>query len=284
MDVIASRKNPFVAAVRRVAEGEDRERLLLDGLHLLEEARAAQIAIASAAFTARALAGEDGKARRLATLLAGTGVRVVQVADPVMEALSPTTQPSGVVAVAARPRHTLDAVVATPGGAAALVIVAVDVQDPGNVGAIARVAEAAGATGYVVAGQSADPFGWKALRGSMGSVLRLPTVVERDAAAVVGVLRARGVQCVAATLAGAVPFDAADWRGPIACFVGSEGAGLPAAVVEMADRRVRIPMAPPVESLNVAVSAGVLLYEARRQRAGRAAGGTAAVATPVTSG
>ena len=266
MDVIASRKNPFVAAVRKVADGGDRDRVLLDGLHLLEEARAAQVPITSAAFTARALAAADGKARRLATALAGTGVRVVQVADPVMEALSPTTNPSGVVAVAARPKHTLDAVLGQRGGPPALVVVAVDVQDPGNVGAIARVAEAAGATGYVVAGQSADPFGWKALRGSMGSVLRLPTVHDGDAETVAGVLRASRLQCLAAAPTGAVPFDAVDWRGPVACFVGGEGAGLSEALLQMADRRVRIPMAEPVESLNVAVSAGVLLYEARRQR------------------
>ena len=278
MDVIASRKNPFVAAVRRVADGADRDRVLLDGLHLLEEARAAQVPITSAAFTARALAAVDGKARRLATALAGTGVRVVQVADPVMEALSPTTHPSGVVAVAARPKHTLDAVVGQRGGPPALVVVAVDVQDPGNVGAIARVAEAAGATGYVVAGQSADPFGWKALRGSMGSVLRLPTVHDGDAETVAGVLRASRLQCLAAAPAGAVPFDAVDWRGPVACFVGGEGAGLSEALLQMADRRVRIPMAEPVESLNVAVSAGVLLYEARRQRTRPAA------ATAATSG
>lgn len=273
MDVIASRKNPFVAAVRRVADGEDGDRLLLDGLHLLEEARAAQVPIASAAFTARALAAPDGKARRLATALAGTGVRVVQVTDPVMEVLSPTTHPSGVVAIAARPKRTLDDVLGTRGGPPPLVIVAVDVQDPGNVGAIARVAEAAGATGYVVTGQSADPFGWKALRGSMGSVLRLPTVHDGDATAAVGVLRAKRLACYAAALAGAAPFDAVDWKGPTACFVGSEGAGLPEAVLAMADRRVRIPMAAPVESLNVAVSAGLLLYEARRQRTRPAAAG-----------
>jgi TrmH family RNA methyltransferase len=271
MDVIASRKNPFVATVRRVADGDDRDRVLLDGLHLLEEARAAQIPIASAAFTARALAAADGRARRLATALAGTGVRVVQVADPVMDALSPTTHPSGVVALAARPKHSLDGVIGAPPGPPALVVVAVDVQDPGNVGAIARVAEAAGATGYVVAGESADPFGWKALRGSMGSVLRLPTVQEDDATTVVGVLRAQRLQCVAAAPAGAMSFEAIDWRGPIACFVGSEGAGLPEALLQMADRCVRIPMAAPVESLNVAVSAGLLLYEARRQRARPAA-------------
>jgi TrmH family RNA methyltransferase len=272
MDVIASRKNPFVAAVRRVAEGDDRDRLLLDGLHLLEDARTAQVPIASAAFTARALAAPDGKARRLATALAGTGVRVVQVADPVMEALSPTAHPSGVVAVAARPKRTMDDVVGVPGGPPPLVVVAVDVQDTGNVGAIARVAEAAGATGFVVAGQSADPFGWKALRGSMGSVLRLPTVHDGDATTAVGVLRAKGLACYAAAPGGAAaPFDAVDWKGPTACFVGSEGAGLPDAVLAMADRRVRIPMAAPVESLNVAVSAGLLLYEARRQRARPAA-------------
>jgi len=80
------------------------------------------------------------------------------------------------------------------------------------------------------------------------------------------VLRAHHLQCLAAAPAGAVSFEAIDWRGPIACFVGSEGAGLPEALLQMADRRIRIPMAEPVESLNVAVSAGVLLYEARRQR------------------
>ena len=271
MDVIASRKNPFVATVRRVADGEDRERLLLDGLHLVEEARGAQVAIASAAFTARALANPDGRARKLATALAGTGVRVVQVTDPVMDALSPTAHPSGVVAVAARPRRTLEDVLGAADGRPALVVVAVDVQDPGNVGAIARVAEAAGATGYVAAGQSADPFGWKALRGSMGSVLRLPTAQDRDATSVIGVLKAHRLHCVAAAPEGAVSFDAIDWRGPIACFLGSEGAGLSPEVIAMADRRVRIPMAAPVESLNVAVSAGLLLYEARRQRARPAA-------------
>jgi TrmH family RNA methyltransferase len=284
MDVIASRKNPFVAAVRRVADGDDRDRLLLDGLHLLEEARAAQVPIASAAFTARALAGADGRARKLATLLAGTGVRVVQVADAVMDALSPTAQPSGVVAVAARPRHTLEAVVGQDDAGPALVVVAVDVQDPGNVGAIARVAEAAGATGYVVAGQSADPFGWKALRGSMGSVLRLPTVVEDDATSIAGVLRARRLQLLAAAPAGAAPFDAIDWRGPTACFLGSEGGGLPDALLAMSDRRVRIPMAEPVESLNVAVSAGLLLYEARRQRMAKPSAIPAAVTGRLTPG
>ncbi len=266
MDVIASRKNPFVATVRRVADGDDRDRVLLDGLHLLEEARAAQIPIASAAFTARALAAPDGKARRLATALAGTGVRVVQVADPVMEALSPTAQPSGVVAVAARPKHALDAVIGRPGGPAALVVIAVDVQDPGNVGAIVRVAEAGGASGVVCAGASADPFGWKALRGSMGSTLRLPTLLHRDSSEAIDEARRHGCRVVAAAPRGGRPLFGADLRGPVAVLIGSEGPGLTSSQLDAADERVFIPMEPPVQSLNAAVSAALIVYEARRQR------------------
>ena len=94
-----------------------------------------------------------------------------------MDALSPVRSSSAIVALAERPRDRSTRVYA---GAGPLVVIAVDVQDPGNLGAIVRVAEAAGATGVVAAGASADPFGWKALRGSMGSALRLPIVAARD--------------------------------------------------------------------------------------------------------
>lgn len=198
-----------------------------------------------------------------AALLRALRCPVTEVAPDLLAELADADTPQGALAVARLPRPPVAALPRVAGG----VYLYLDgVQDPGNLGAIARVAEAAGATGYVVAGQSADPFGWKALRGSMGSVLRLPTVHDGDATTVAGVLRAHRLHCLAAAPAGAVSFEAVDWRGPIACFVGSEGSGLPAELMAMADRRVRIPMAEPVESLNVAVSAGLLLYEARRQR------------------
>jgi RNA methyltransferase, TrmH family len=265
MEVIASRKNPLVALMRRVAAGEERERMLLDGLHLVEEARGAQASIQTAAFSPRVLASADGVARRLATMLAGVGVRVVQASDPVMDAMSPVASPTGVVAIAARPRHTLADLV-PPGLAEPFLLVAVDVQDPGNVGGMARVAEAAGASGLIAAGASADPFGWKALRGSMGSALRLPIVRDADAAAVVDLLAARGVRVIAAAPGPASMFDEVDWRPPTAVLLGSEGAGLPAEILRRADQRVSIPMASPVESLNVAVSAALIAYQARRQR------------------
>jgi TrmH family RNA methyltransferase len=155
-----------------------------------------------------------------------------------------------------------DRVFAAP---APLVIVAVDVQDPGNVGAMLRVAEAAGATGAIVAGASADPFGWKAVRGSMGSALRLPLIVEKAPWSAASI-RHRNCRVVATVPRGGRPLFEADLRGPLAILIGGEGRGLAPALVDEAGERVTIPMEPPVESLNAAVTAALLLYEARRQR------------------
>ena len=104
-------------------------------------------------------------------------------------------------------------------------IIAADVQDPGNLGAIVRVAEAGGATGVVAAGISANPFGWKALRGSMGSALRLPIAIRRDTAAAVDDARRHGCRIVATVPRGGDAHDGADLRGPLALLVGGEGAG-----------------------------------------------------------
>ncbi len=139
-------------------------------------------------------------------------------------------------------------------------------QDPGNVGAIVRVAEAGGASGVVCAGACADPFGWKALRGSMGSALRLPILVHRDTREAIDEARRHGCRIVATVPRGGRPLFDADLRGPIAVLIGGEGPGLAASQLEDADERMTIPMQPPVESLNAAVTAALIVYEARRQR------------------
>ena len=165
-----------------------------------------------------------------------------------------------------------------------LIVLCIDVQDPGNLGAVVRVAEAAGATGVVAAGTSADPFSWKALRGAMGSALRLPVRRERDASAAIATTRARGCAILAAVPRGGRSLDEVDFQRPMALLVGAEGAGLDAATVDRADLQVTVPMQPPVESLNAAVTAAIILYEARRQRHRRVAGvdGSARPRGPVT--
>ena len=110
-------------------------------------------------------------------------------------------------------------------GGTPLVLIALDVQDPGNVGAIVRVAEAGGASGVVCAGACADPFGWKALRGSMGSALRLPILVHRDSREAIDEARRHGCRIVATAPRGGRPLFDADLRGPIAVLIGGEGSG-----------------------------------------------------------
>src|SRR5678816_2726308 len=152
--------------------------------------------------------------------------------------------PSGIVALAERPADRRGDIY-TP--ARPLVIVAHSVQDPGNVGALVRVAEAAGASGVVTTGECADPFGWKALRGSMGSALRVPIGREQAAEDAVAEARRHGCAIVVTVPRGGRSLFETDFTRPIAVVIGGEGAGVPPSVAEAADERVSIPMAPPVE-------------------------------------
>jgi TrmH family RNA methyltransferase len=239
--------------------GGDRE-LLLDGLHLLSEARASGIGIEIAAFEHRAL--DNVQTRALAEQLSAAGTEVLIVSRPVLEAMSPVRTPSGSVGIA---RRTLVALAEAMRGTSPLVVVAHDVQDPGNIGGIVRTAEASGATAFVATVGAADPFSWKALRGSMGSALRVP--VARGAIDdIIREARKAGVSTAALVPRGGVPFYKIDFRKPTALLLGGEGPGLPDEVAHTADHQVSIPMHKPVESLNVGVAAALVLYEAFRQR------------------
>lgn len=259
---VTSRQNAIVARFRSAAGGEASAGLLLDGVHLVSDAIAAGLRIREAAVTADAI--ERQELQQILLQLADAGVEVVSASPAVMSALSPVRSSSPIVALADRPDAPDPAARA---GVAPLAVVAVDVQDPGNMGAIIRVAEAGGATSVVAAGSSADPFGWKALRGSMGSALRMPVEVEPDAAKALAAARRLKLRIVATLSRGGKPPGDVDYTVPVAIVVGSEGPGLDHALLESADERVTIPMEAPVESLNAAVAAALIVYEARRQRA-----------------
>lgn len=261
MKRITSRQNPLVAAFRAVARGE-RPGLLLDGPHLVAEALASRVAITQAMVTPGGLEREDVKA--LVERMERSGVDVASVTAPVMAAVSSVRSASALVAIADR-REGRDAQVYGRPPQVPLVIIACDVQDPGNLGAIVRVAEAAGATGVVAAGESADPFGPKALRGSMGSALRLP-VAAGDAAETVSAARRLGCRVLAAVPRGGRSLFDLDLTRPVAILIGGEGAGLPPSLASQADECFTIPMQPQVQSLNAAVAAALVVYEAHRQR------------------
>lgn len=257
MDRISSRQNPIVKHFRDVAHGEIQDAMLLDGEHLIQEALGSGIRLQMVAAVDRLSHSEaSDRAQR-------AGARMVVVTDGVLSAISPVRTPSGIVAIASRPISQLeDVFVGTP----PLVVMLHDVQDPGNVGAIARAAEACGATGLVCSEGTADPFGWKALRGAMGSTLRLPTATKQFLPDAIGRARACGLRVFALTTHAGTLLPQCDLRTAAAIVLGGEGAGLPPHILEVADACLTIPMQSPVESLNVAVAAALVLYEASRQR------------------
>lgn len=260
-EVIRSRANPFVRRLRALkkerAEGEP---ALIEGVRLLEEATRAGAEVLEVAVTPRALAAPRSRRVVDAARAGGAAVRIVD--ESVLASLSEVETSQGVVALARRPavdeRHVF---LGTP-----LVIVAFGIQVPGNLGGLLRSAAAAGATGAYLTAGTADPFSWKALRGSMGAAFRLPLIRGLTAAEVLARLGRRGLATLALDPRGGSPYPEADMRGPLALLLGGEGAGLPEEAAAGATLRVRIPMARGVESLNVAAAAAVVLFEAARQR------------------
>jgi TrmH family RNA methyltransferase len=264
MRSITSRQNPVVARFRALVDKPDPSGscVLLDGAHLIRDAQGARLPFEIAAISSSHVASDSEEAR-LARSLVQAGVEVVEAPDSVFAAMSPVRTPSGLVAIASRRPTSASEVCAVQD---AFVLVAVDVQDPGNVGALMRTAEAGGVTGMFVTSASANPFSWKTIRGSMGSALRLPVVGGMTGAYVMTCLRSGGIRTIAAVPRGGDDPDAIDWRGRVALIVGGEGAGLPADVTRHCDRLASIPMAAGVESLNVAAAGAILVYAARRQR------------------
>jgi TrmH family RNA methyltransferase len=257
---ITSRGNAIVERCRAAVRGEAEE-LLLDGPHLVREALGAKVRI-RLAIVASAAERRPEIAACVAEL-SRRRVEVLSASPAVMAAVSPVRSTSAIVALADPIAASIDAPYAAR---PPLVVIACDVQDPGNLGAIVRVAEAGGASGVVAAGACANAFGWKALRGSMGSALRLPIGEQPDIHAAVAQARRHGCRVVAMTPHGGRSLFDADLKGAVALLVGSEGSGLPEDLAATADSRVSVPMAPPVESLNTAVTAALAVYEAARQR------------------
>ncbi len=144
-------------------------------------------------------------------------------------------------------------------------VVAAGLQDPGNLGTILRSAEAFGAAGIFLAEGTVSPYNWKVLRGSAGSIFRLP-VVRIASAELLPLLRARGVRLVATSSHQGTPLPQISWTLPLAIFIGNEGAGLPRELMSQMDQTLAIPQAAQVESLNAGIAASILLYEAARNR------------------
>ncbi|HEY0759015.1 MAG TPA: RNA methyltransferase [Acidisarcina sp.] len=198
-------------------------------------------------------------------------VDFVELPAEVFDSAVTTETPQGIAALLEPPLFALEDILSEgspasgASGAASLIVVAAGLQDPGNLGTLIRSAEAFGAQGLIALPGTVSHWNPKAMRASSGSVFRLPVVAAEERAAFAA-LRARGVQLLAATVAGGEAASTFDLTGPVALMIGNEGSGLPHALTAAAEASITIPFPGRVESLNAAVAASVLLYEAARQR------------------
>lgn len=221
----------------------------------------------------------------LVARLRAAGVRIEQLKDGVLERVGSTVTPQPVLAVTAIPRQ--DPAVLRDDG---LVLVAVEVQDPGNVGALLRSAAAAGAAGIVLSAGSVDAYNPKVVRASAGAIFGLPILSEygpqkgwtvMDA---LDALRDAGRACFGTRAADGTPYDTADLAAPAAVLLGNEARGLDATLDGQLDGWLTIPMAGRAESLNVAMTGTVLCFEAARQRAARTTPGRRSPGAPFPGG
>ncbi len=237
--------------------------MLADGFRLAQEACQASMQILELAWSPKLLAREGGEA--LLDACRQQEPLEHECSDKLMARVSNLRDHQGICLLLRRPQHA-PADLLGNGSQAALLVVAAGIQDPGNLGAMMRTAEAAGATGFIALAGQAHPFRDKALRGSAGSAFRLPCWVEAQPAAVLDFLKQQSLQLVVADSSGGQDCWSVDLQKPTAWIMGGEGAGVPAEFSQAADQHVCIPLQDTVESLNVAVATGILLFESKRQR------------------
>lgn len=189
--------------------------------------------------------------------------RYEKISDAVCRHLSDTKTPQGVIALVKKKEISLQEILY--GQKNPCLFLLENLQDPGNMGTIIRTSEGAGVNGIIISRESVDPYNPKVIRSTMGAIFRVPFVIVDDMEETLRILKDAGICTYAAHLNGEA-FYQQDYRKGCAFFIGNEGNGLSEQLTSRADRRIRIPMKGQVESLNAAVAATVLMYEALRQR------------------
>lgn len=256
---ISSRQNSMVKDLRRAfSQGE-----LVDGYCAIEGIRVIEEAVRSG-LRFRAVFFAESAEQRMTRLLPqiSSHTEVLALPDEVFSSAVATETPQGVAALVRWPSFSLNGILESIQNP--LLLGTMGIQDPGNLGTIIRSADAFGATAVLLGEKTVSQFNSKVIRASAGSSFRLPTLpVKADS---LQELKARGLRLVATSSHKGKPIDEADLTSGIIILVGSEGAGVPREYMSLADDFIRVPHQERVESLNAAVAASLILYEAQRQK------------------
>lgn len=257
---VSSRQNNFVkelrAAFHNGALTSDGD-CAVDGVKAVEEAIRSGMRI-SAVFVAESA---RERANRLLPQL-GSHTETLRLPDEVFRSAVSTESPQGIAALVRVKQYGLDDLlrVIEP-----LIVVAAGLQDPGNLGTVIRSAEAFGSTGLVATDGTVNPYNPKVVRGSAGSLFRLP-IAKSEGLAAIAAMRERGLRILATSSHKSTPLPELDLTGPVAILFGNEGSGVPRELLKEADQIIGIPHSSKVESLNAGIAASVVLYECARQR------------------
>jgi RNA methyltransferase, TrmH family len=265
---IEGRHNPLIKQLRQAfsrSELTDSGDCAIEGFRIVEEAIRSGLRISAVFFRESA----QDRAERLLPQI-GAQVETLLLPDKLFDSLVPSESPQGVAALVRLKTFSLDDLIER--SHVGPIIALASLQDPGNLGTILRSAEAFGSAGLILGEGTVSIYNSKVVRGSAGSVFRLPVIHAHEKSAseklkdVSEKLRADGVRLMATSSHKGNPLDQADLKRPVAIFFGNEGAGLPRDVVAQLDEVVAIPHSAQVESLNAGVAASIVLYEAARQK------------------
>ncbi|HEY1827606.1 MAG TPA: RNA methyltransferase [Acidimicrobiales bacterium] len=241
----------------------DERAFVVEGAELLRTALDAGLAVESVYLSPEG--NDDRDVQSACQKAIATGARHFALAPGVLERVADTVTPQPVLAVLPMLDHDVTTLTQPPSDSALLVVL-VDVRDPGNAGTVLRTADASGASGVVFSADSVDPYNPKTVRSSAGSLFHVPFWTEHDALALTASLGQAGYRTLAATAKDGEDYAALDWCQPSAVFLGNEAAGLTPEVAAATSARLVIPMEGKAESLNVGVASAVVCFEALRQR------------------
>ena len=238
----------------RARARKDSRQFVAEGFRMVSEAPADRIV---------SIYASETFARCISGYMSTIQVPYEMVSDNVFAQMSDTRTPQGILAVIKMAEYGIGDIIAHDKG---LYVIVENLQDPGNLGTIIRMSEAAGVDGIIMSPNTVDIYNPKTIRSTMGSLYRVPFVYADDFAGTLEQMKSKGVELYAAHLEGSVEYTDPDYTKASAFVIGNEGNGLTDAVTNICSNRIRIPMAGKVESLNAAIAASVLTFEAARQR------------------
>lgn len=264
---ITSRDNPKLKNARKTRAGRVDDAIFIEGLRLSEECLHSSLVVLDCFYSESFC--QNPRGAELISSFAKNDVGLYELSDSLIDSISDTKHSQGIVVIARKPytgKELLENSIWEKPGRIPLFILFDKINNPSNFGAIFRTAEAAGVCGVIATKGSCDPFSAKSLRASMGAAFRLPVWQDCELLEAIVWAKDHEMSTICADIEGANNYFEIDWSKPRLLIFGSEAHGLTSDAKACIEESVTIPMENQVESLNLAVSAGIILFEANRQR------------------